>query len=130
MLKSGIYGKYHGIEYEITVDMENNIMIMTEDKRKIDQTFEDKYNSGVYTKIVNSSELVDCVNITPFGIIQGEKLRILQANNNEYQVGTGSMLIGDKINLPRVDRDTRLGWVPKSEVKVIEEKISINPHEL
>ncbi|WP_048824572.1 hypothetical protein [Bacillus sp. B-jedd] len=130
MLKSGIYGKYNGIEFEITTDMENNIMILTEDKSKIDHTFEDKYNSGVFTKIVKPSELVDCVNITHFGIIQGEKLRILQANSNEYQIGTGSILIGDKLNLPRVDRDTWLGWVPKSEVKVLEEKTSINPHKL
>jgi hypothetical protein len=32
--------------------MENNVEIMTEDKDKTDTTFEDKYNSGLYTKVV------------------------------------------------------------------------------
>ncbi|CEG26921.1 hypothetical protein [Bacillus sp. B-jedd] len=130
ILKSGNYGKYNGIEYKITTDMENNIKILTKDKSKIDHTFEDKYNSGVFTKIVNPSELVDCVSIETYGIIQGEKVQILQENEHEFQVATGSLLIGEKLNLPRVDRDMWLGWVSKSGVKVIEEKISINPHEL
>lgn len=73
MLKSGLYGKYRGTQYEITVDMDNNVKIITEEKGKIDSTFEDLYNSGVYSKRVNPSELVDCVSIALFGIVQGRK---------------------------------------------------------
>lgn len=130
MLKSGIYGKYKGLEYEITVDMDNNVKIMTEEITKTDHTFEDTYNSGVYTKIVNPNELIDCVSIVPFGIIQGEKVQILKENGDEFQLATGSMVVGNHLNLPRIDRDTWLGWVPKSKVKLVEEKNAINPHEL
>lgn len=70
------------------------------------------------------------VSITTYGIIQGEKVQILQERENHYQVGTGSLLVGSKINLPRVDRDTWLGLVPKSDVKLIEEKKPINPEAL
>ncbi|MBZ5753248.1 MULTISPECIES: hypothetical protein [Metabacillus] len=130
MLKSGMYGKYRGIEYEITVDMDNNVKIMTEDKGKIDETFADTYNSGLYNKIVKPSELKDCVSIVPYGIIQGEKVQILQEKENKYQVATGSLLVGSNLNLPRVDRDTWLGWIPKSKVKLIEEKTIVNPEDL
>jgi len=130
MVKSGIYGKYKGTEYEITVDMDNNVKIITEEKGKIDSTFEDLYNSGVYSKIVNPSELIDCVSIVLYGMIQGEKVQILKEKENEYQVATGSLLIGNDLNLPRVDRDTWLGWVPKSKVKLMEEKTAINPEDL
>jgi len=106
------------------------VKIITEEKRKIDSTFEDLYNSGVYSKRVNPSEIVDCVSIALLGIVQGEKVRLLMEKENEYQVATGSLLIGNDLNLPRVDRDTWLGWVPKSKVKLIEEKIAINPNNL
>ncbi|WP_066074048.1 hypothetical protein [Neobacillus soli] len=130
MLKSGIYGKYRGTEYEITVDMDNNVRVKTEEKGKIDHTFEDLYNNGVYSKKVNPGELMDCVNIDIYGIIQREKVQILQEKENEFQVATGSLLVGSNLNLPRVDRDTWLGWVPKSKVKLIEEKSAINPEDL
>ncbi|MGG0658418.1 hypothetical protein [Rummeliibacillus pycnus] len=130
MLKSGIYGKYKNIEYEITRDMEDNVLIITEDRNKIDETFKDQYNSGIFKKIVQPSELSECISITPYGIIEGEKLQILQERENQYQVGTGVSLIGSKLNLPRVDRDSWLGWVPKSDVILIEEKELVDPNDL
>ncbi|WP_336496164.1 hypothetical protein [Psychrobacillus sp. FJAT-51614] len=48
---------------------------MTDEKEKIDATFEDTYQSGVYTKIVIANELVNCVSIIPYGIIKGEKFK-------------------------------------------------------
>ena len=130
MLKKGLHGIYKGVEYRITVDMDNNLKIITDEKEKIDATFEDTYQSGVYTKIVKPNELVDCVSIIPFGIIKGEKVQILQEKENKYQVATGSILVGSNLNLPRVDRDSWLGWVSKSEVTLIEEITPVNPEEL
>jgi len=85
--------------------------VITDDPTKIDETFEYSYNSGLYSKVVKPSELINCVSITTYGIIQGEKVQILQEREDRYQVGTGSLLVGSRINLPRVDRDTWLGWV-------------------
>lgn len=130
MLKKGLHGIYKGVEYRITVDMDNNLKIITDEKEKIDATFEDTYQSGVYTKIVKPNELVDCVSIIPFGIIKGDKVQILQEKENKYQVATGSILVGSNLNLPRVDRDSWLGWVSKSEVTLIEEITPVNPEEL
>ncbi|WP_299091284.1 hypothetical protein [uncultured Metabacillus sp.] len=130
MLRSGIYATYRGTEYELTVDMDNNVKIMTDDKGKIDSTFEDTYNSGLYTKKVKPNELEDCVRIVPYGIIQGEKVQILKEKENQYQVATGSLLVGSYLNLPRVDRDTWVGWVSKNKIKLIEEKTPVNPENL
>ncbi|NBJ71603.1 MULTISPECIES: hypothetical protein [Clostridia] len=130
MLRSDIFGKYKGRIYEITIDMENNMKIMTEDKDKIDTTLEDKYNSGLYTKVVKRNEITDCVSIVPYGIINGEKVQILKEKEDKFQVSSASLLVGSNLKLPRIDRDTWLGWVPKSEVRVIEEKTPINPQEL
>lgn len=130
MLKRGIYGKYKNKEYEITKDMENNIIIITEDIDKIDGTFIDKYNNGQFRKIVNPIELSDCLRIKSYGMMEGEKVHILQEKDGNYQVETGDLLVGPKLNLPRVDRDSWLGWIPKSDVALIEEKEPVNPNEL
>jgi len=130
MLKKGLYGIYKGVEFRITVDMDNNLKIMTDKKEKTDSTFEDTYQSGVYTKIVKPNELVDCVSVTPFGIIKGEKVQILQEKENKYQVATGALLVGSNLNLPRIDRDSWLGWVSKGEVTLFEEITPINPEDL
>ncbi|MGE7907949.1 hypothetical protein ACQKNS_26775 [Peribacillus sp. NPDC094092] len=130
MLKSGIYGKYNGIEYEITIDMDNNIKIMTEEINDIDHAFVNIYNSGVYSKKVNRSELTDCVSVSYFGNVDGERVQILQETEDEFQISSGSMLVGDNLNIPRIDRETWLGWVPKRKVKLIEEKNLIDPQVL
>ncbi|WP_226542564.1 hypothetical protein [Bacillus carboniphilus] len=130
MIKSGLYGMYKDEEYEITIDMDDNVKIMTEDKSKIDHTFVDTYKSGLFTKIVNPTELVNCISIVTYGIIQGEKVQVLKEKENDYQVSTNSLLVASNLNLPRVDRDTWIGWISKSKVKLIEEKTSINPLDL
>ncbi|MGG0848370.1 hypothetical protein [Peribacillus simplex] len=104
--------------------------IITEDKFNIDATFEYNYNSGFYSKIVKPNELLDCVSIVPYGIIQEEKVQILKEKESQYQVATDSLLVGSNLNLTRVDRDTWLGWVSKSKVTLIEEKTPINPEDL
>ncbi|WLR42588.1 hypothetical protein LC087_18200 [Bacillus carboniphilus] len=130
LIKSGLYGMYKDEEYEITIDMDDNVKIMTEDKSKIDHTFVDTYKSGLFTKIVNPTELVNCISIVTYGIIQGEKVQVLKEKENDYQVSTNSLLVASNLNLPRVDRDTWIGWISKSKVKLIEEKTSINPLDL
>lgn|GEM_PF-4490965 len=58
-MKSEIYAIYKDQEYEITVDMDNNVQVITDDPTKIDEIFEDSNNSGLYSKVVKPSELKD-----------------------------------------------------------------------
>lgn len=130
MLRRGIYGIYKNVEYEITIDMEENVFIMTENKEKIDGTFKETKSGDLFIKLVHPNDLSECINITPYGIIEDEKVDILQEREDQYQIGTGDLLIGSKLKLPRIDRDEWLGWVPKCNVTLVEEKRKINLHEL
>ena len=129
-MKYGVYGKYMNIEYEINKDEDNNIIIITEDKTKIDGTFKDTYNSGVFSKIVKPDELTECINIKPYGIIMDKKLEISNERENEFQIVTSDLLIGTQLNLQRVDRDEWKGWVSKLVVTFVEEKKPFNPFDL
>lgn len=128
MVRLGVHGKYRGIEYKVT-GYKGNAEIITKDIGKTDGTFQDTYNSGLFSKVVNPNELTDCVSIT-YGNIQGKKVEVLKERDTECRVATSSWLIGDELKLPRIDRDQWLGWVPKSEVNIYEEKTPINPDEL
>ena len=129
-MKRGLFGKYNGKEYKLTVDMERNIKIIADNEDTIDHTFEDTYQTGIYTKIVQPDELTNCVNYRYYGIMRGEKVNVFKEKDGQYQVGTGSWEIGSKLNLPRIDRDAWLGWVPKDQVELIVEKKPIDPHSL
>lgn len=60
MIKNGRYGVYKNMEYKINEDMEGNLLIITSEKEKIDSSFVDRFKTGVYSKIINSSKLVQC----------------------------------------------------------------------
>lgn len=130
MIKSGLYAKYNGIEYKVTSDMDGRVMIYTEDKSKVDYTFYNLTGHGIYKKKVNPKELVNCESITTYGVIEGEKVQILQEKDDQFQVGTGSLFIGEKLQLKRVERDSWIGWISKSRVKIIEERRPVNPEKL
>ncbi|WP_123921888.1 hypothetical protein [Terribacillus saccharophilus] len=78
-------------------------------------------------RVVEPSELRDCVKIQVYGDIQGKKVEVLKERNDEYQVSTGSLLVGEDLKLPRIDRDAWLRRVPKSDVKLIEDIIPFDP---
>ncbi|MGR6896903.1 hypothetical protein [Rummeliibacillus sp. BSL5] len=129
-MKRGIYGKYNNKEYKIIADMNDNILIMTEDKAKIDQTFKETNRGGIFKKIVEPQELSECESIFSYCLIDDVKVNLIQEREYQYQIETSDLLIGIKLNLPRIDRDTWLGWIPKSNVTLIEERKPFNPIDL
>ncbi|AIF42600.1 hypothetical protein [Virgibacillus sp. SK37] len=130
MAKSGFYANYQGTEFEVMGNMNNQVEIITKDINKIDDTFEDTYNTGVYSKVVSRKELTDCVKVTLSGIIRGERVQILKARSDEYQVATSSLLIGEKLGLYRVDRDLWIGWIAKDKVQLVEERVLFNAEDI
>ncbi|AMW99391.1 hypothetical protein [Rummeliibacillus stabekisii] len=129
-MKRGIYGKYNNMEYKIIADMDDNILIMTKDRNKIDGSFKETKRGELFKKIVKPEDLSECINIVPYGLIDGDKVNIMQERDDKYQIETSNLLIGTKLNLPRVDRDSWLGWVPMNKVTLIEEKKPFNPFNL
>ena len=52
MIKNGEFCIYNDNEYELNEDSDGNLIIITTNRAIIDETFVDKYNSGVYSKVI------------------------------------------------------------------------------
>lgn len=77
MIKSGKYALYCGKEYKLNRDMKGNHIIITKDRDCIDASFVDKYGGGVYTKIVELSQLDAIYSVTVYGLVDGEKVLVM-----------------------------------------------------
>lgn len=131
MLKKGYFGLYKGKEYEITEDMENNLLIMTEDSSLIDDGFVDTYNSNVYTKIVKPNDLSQCYLIKPIAVYKGYKFNVsTNEKENKVCLGTPDATLADKMNFERTDKYYYEKWVHKSEVELAEDKKEIDPMQI
>ena len=122
MIRNGKYAQYNGKEYELLEDMDDNFIIVTENKNLIDRTFEDTYHTGVYSKIVDLSDLDEIYKITTYGKVNEERISIIKEKNGEYLVGTNDCKIGEKLKLERVDKYGYEGWLSSNLVQIIEEK--------
>ena len=122
MIKSGKYALYCGNEYTLNSDMNGNNIIVTNNKEYIDGSFVDKYGGGVYTKIIELSQLDEIYSITVYGIVDGEKVLVIQERDGNYYVETADCEIGDKLKLDRVDKYGYGGWIHSDSIQIIEEK--------
>ncbi|MGC6768020.1 hypothetical protein [Enterococcus sp. LJL51] len=118
-MKSGNYGIYHENEYEIIGDMDGNTLLLTENKGIIDDSFEDTYNSGVYTKKIEKSELSEYYSIELMAKYKEFEfyLRPNEKNGN-YVIGTSLADIAEEYGFLRTDKYFYEKEVPKSEVEV------------
>ena len=57
MIKNGEFCIYNDNEYELNEDSDGNLIIITTNRAIIDETFVDKYNSGVYSKVILPNEI-------------------------------------------------------------------------
>ncbi|MED4977354.1 hypothetical protein ABEV04_05020 [Heyndrickxia faecalis] len=121
MIRSGRYGTYKGKEYEINYDMEENLLVLSQDPNSIKCGFKDKYNSGLFTKIVNPDEVKNCYQVKTKGKIKGEIVNISNERENEYYIGTSDARIAKKLGMERTDKYYYESWVPKNEVEIFEE---------
>lgn len=122
MIKNGKYAYYKGNEFKFSKDADGNYIIITSDSQKTDVTFKDKYNTGVYSKIVDLSDLDEIYKITTYGKVNEERVSIIKEKNGEYLIGTSDCKIGEKLKLERVDKYGYEGWLSSDLVQIIEEK--------
>ena len=129
MIKSGQYAIYGGNEYELNGDMNGNDIIITTNRNYIDDSFVDNDGSGVYTKIVELSQLDEIYSITSYAIVKGEKLLVLRESEGKYYVETADCETGDKLKFDRIDKYGYGGWIPSNHIQIIEEKNYIKAKE-
>lgn len=126
MIRNGDYCLYKDMEYEFIEDMDGNLLIISEDSLLLNEGFIDKRGGGVYSKIVNHSELSNCYQISSRGKIKGELVNVSRQDGDKYFVGTSNSTVAQKLGLERTDKYYYDKWVPKSEVEIFEERKEIN----
>lgn len=126
MVKKGYFGKYKGIEYEVTRDMQNRFLIMTDDLSKTTSDFVDLYNSGVYTKEINQNELSEYYKIESYVNYKGHKFGVSTSElNGKVLIGTTDSILAEQLNFERTDKYYYEKWISKDDVTIIEERKDI-----
>lgn len=125
MIKNGRYGLYHGKKFEISEDADDNMVILTEDISLIDNTFEDLYDSGMYTKQIMPKDLDKLYSIVTVGYIEGIKVYVRGEREEHYIVGTGNESDARMLGLERSDKYGYEGAVSKNRISIKEEKTSL-----
>lgn len=126
MIKNGLYCIFNGKEYKFNRSMNGDLLIITDDKSKIDGTFIDKYNNGTYSKKVNKIELKEIYKIKTIGEIKGLCVNVEKELESTYLVGTNNLEIAEKLGLKRVDKYYHEGEILKENIVVIEEKSKVS----
>lgn len=125
MIKNGDYCIYNDIEYEINSDIDGNTLLITQDKTKIDSSFIDEYNSGVYSKKVDEKQIKEIYRIHTFGQIGNLKVNVENELEDYYIVGTSNLEIAKKLGLERCDKYYHEGKILKKYIIITEEKTKI-----
>ncbi|ALC80310.1 MULTISPECIES: hypothetical protein [Bacillus] len=122
MYKKGIYAKYNEKEYKI-IKKDDSITLISNDPLDMKAGFE-VYKDGILTKNVSKEELSNPCKIKTFGRYKGYDLIINGEYNGEYLLGADSKA-ANELDFPMTDKYFYEKWVPKNEVKLIEERKEI-----
>ena len=127
MIKSGNYAIYRGNEFKLLTDINENNIIITKNKNIIDNNFEKTYITGVFSKIVDLSELEEIYTITTYGIYWGDRVLILDEKNGKYLVGTSNCKLAEILqcrseHFKKIDDYYCEGWLSAERIKIFEEK--------
>lgn len=125
MIRNGHYWIYNNIEYEINNDIDGNTLIITQDKTKIDSSFTDGYNSGVYSKKIDEKEIEEIYKIHTFGKIRNLIVNVENEVEDCYIVSTSNLEIAKKLGLERCHKYYHQGKILTKDIIVTEEKTKI-----
>ena len=125
MIKNGLYCKMNNNEYKLSKNTKGDTLIITKNKRIIDETFIDKYGSGVYTKFVEEKELDEIYKINTIGKVGDLLVNVEKEFENSYLVGTSNLEIAQKLGLEQCDKYYYQGKILKENIIIKEEKIKV-----
>ena len=116
---------YKKKEYELNEDIDENLVVLTEDSSKIDSTFIDEYGSGVYSKIVKERHIDEIYKIKTIGKIGELVVNVEKEFEDSYLVGTSNLEIAQKLGLEQCDKYYHQGKILKENIIIKEEKVRI-----
>ena len=123
---SGTYGVYHGEEHRIGFEPNGKISLSPNSDDEIDDTFVDLYHLGMYTKIINRTELSEAYSLESYAEYKGYKISIAREAGDEYELYLSDYTLTEKLGFGRCDKCGYNLMVKKADVRVIVEKKPIS----
>lgn len=118
----GTYGVYHGTVHRIGFEANGKIALFPNSDSEIDDTYADRYHLGIYSKLIDPSELSEAYRLEPFAEYQGYKISIARETADEYELYLSDYALAAELGFDRCDKYGYNLMVRKADVKVTVEK--------
>ena len=122
----GTYGVYKDEVHSIEKCGEGTVYLYPNSESEIDDTYIDEYNIGVYSKVIDSSELTEMYELSSYVDYKGYKISIARETKDEYELWVADCEIAKMLGFDRCDKYAYNMMVKKSDVEVIVEKTPLN----
>ena len=122
----GTYGIYKGEVHRIDFEAGGKISLYPNSESEIDDTYIDEYNIGVYSKVIDPSDLSEAYELKSYAEYKGYKLYIGGEFGDEYALFAPDHETEIKLNFYESNRGEYTLMVKKSDVKVTVEKTPID----
>lgn len=119
---NGTYGIYHGVVHKIGVEPNGKIALSPNSESEIDDTYADPYHIGMYTKLIDRTELSEAYSLSSYAEYQGYKIEIVRETGDEYELYLSDHALAEKLGFDRCDKCGYDLMVKKTDVKVTVEK--------
>lgn len=124
-MNDGTYGVYKGEIHRIGKSNEGELLLFPNSESEIDDTFFDRYNIGIYAKIIDPADISEAYRISSYAEYKGYKASIAREVGEEYELWINDYEIAKKLGFSRCDKYAYNMMVRKDDVKVIIEKTPI-----
>ena len=119
---NGTYGVYHGVVHRIGFEPNGIIALSPNSDSEIDDTYVDPYHLGMYTKIIDRTELSEAYSVLSYAEYMGHKISIAREVDDEYELYLSDNALAQQLGFERCDKYGYSLMVKKADVEVIVEK--------
>ena len=118
----GTYGIYHGVVHRIGFEPDGQIALFPNSDSEIDDTYIDRYHLGIYSKLIDRSELSEAYSLESYAEYKGYKISIARETDDEYELYLTDYALAQELGFDRCDKYGYNLTVKKADVKVTVEK--------
>jgi hypothetical protein len=119
---NGNYGIYQGAVHRIGFEPNGKIALSPNSDSEIDDTYVDPYHLGMYTKIIDRTELSEAYSLESYAEYKGYKISIAREVGDEYELYLSDYELAQKLGFDRCDKCGYNLMIKKTDVEVIIEK--------
>jgi hypothetical protein len=100
----GSYGVYKGEVHRIGFEANGKIALFPNSDSEIDDTYEDMYHLGIYSKLIGRDELSEAYRLSSFAEYMGYKINIAHETSDEYELYISDYQLAQKLGFGRCDK--------------------------